>query len=107
MKHCRMEGVSIIMICLSALGNAVHLLWTFWLIDEQIKTGWGYGTNIELGVLYPWITEILCAPILIAGIVYLILAISRKPRKALLIPNIILFVLLVMQYALTNLFIWY
>lgn len=107
MKHRRMEDVGTIMIFLTSLGNAAHLLWTFWLIDEQIETGWGFGTKIELGVLYPWITEILCAPILIAGIIYLIVAVFKRPRKKLLIANIILTMLLVMQYALTNLFIWY
>lgn len=107
MKRHRMEDFGTIMICLSALGNAAHLLWTFWLIDEQIETGWGYGTNIELGVLFPWITEILWAPVLIAGVIYLILAISRHPRKKLLTANIILLALLALQYAATNLFIWY
>ena len=107
MNQNKSEGFSVITICLSALGNVAHMLWTFWLIDEQIETGWGYGTNIELGVLYPWITEILCAPILIVGLIYLILSPFKKPRRKHLAVNILLFTLLILQYGLTNLFIWY
>ncbi|MBO5321783.1 MAG: hypothetical protein J6B22_04150 [Clostridia bacterium] len=106
-KNIKMNIFSIIMIVLLILVNLVHLIWSFWLISEQIKTGFGFGTNMEIGVLYPWITEILCSPILISGIVYLIISIFKRPQKSLLITNIILFSIAVLQYVITNLFIWF
>lgn len=60
-----------ILTALLAGTNAVHLLWTVWLTVEQVRTGWGYGTSMELAVLMPWL--------LIAAVV---------------------------QYGVTNLFIW-
>lgn len=103
----KMNIFSIIMIVLLILINLAHLLWTFWLVIEQIKTGFGFGTNMELGVLYPWITEILCSPVLIGGIVYLIICVFKRPNKPLLITNVCLFSAAVLQYAITNLFIWF
>ncbi len=61
MKPHKLDTFSIIMVSLSALGNIGHLLWTVWLISEQIKTGWGYGTDICS----------MCSPICLSGIKYL------------------------------------
>ena len=102
-----MNIFSIIMIVLLILVNLAPLIWTFWLVCEQIKTGFGFGTNMEIGVLYPWITEILCSPVLISAIVYLIISIFKRPNKSLLISNIALFSTILLQYIITNLFIWF
>ncbi|MBO5090443.1 MAG: hypothetical protein J6C27_05990 [Clostridia bacterium] len=103
----KMNVFSIIMIVLLILVNLAHLIWTFGLVSEQIKTGFGFGTNMEIGVLYPWITEILCSPVLISAIVYLIISIFKRPNKNLLISNIALFSTILLQYIITNLFIWF
>lgn len=87
--------------------NLAHLLWTVWLTAEQIETGWGFATNMELGVLYPWIVELICLPALLTALVYLILAIFKKPGKVLLFFNFGLFIAAVGQYVFTNVFIWY
>lgn len=106
-KNNKMNVFSIIMVVLLILVNLAHLIWTFCLASEQIKTGFGYGTNMEIGVLYPWITEILCLPVLISAIVYLIISIFKRPNKSLLISNIALFGIILLQYVITNLFIWF
>lgn len=97
----------IVMLSLLSLVNLSHILWTYWLTVEQIKTGWGFGTSIELAVLYPWLTELFCAPVLLAAAVYLILSCFKEQRKSILIANCILFAAAIAQYLLTNLFIWY
>lgn len=91
---------------LLSLVNLSHVLWTWWLVSEQIKTGWGFGTNIEMAVLYPWMTELLCVPALTAAVVYLIMSCFKRHSKLLLTLNILLLVCAVAQFTVTNLFIW-
>ena len=73
---------------------------------EQIKTGWGYGTNLELGVLWPWLIELLCLPVVITEIVYFIINTFKRSSTKVTIANMGLFSLLIAQYFLTNLFIF-
>ena len=87
--------------------NLAHLLWTVHFALEQMQTGWGGGTNADLGVLLPWIVEILCLPAMITAVVYLILAAFKKPGKVLLFFNLGLFVAAVWQYVFTNVAIWH
>ncbi len=107
MNNKKINIFSIIMIILLVLINLAHLLWTVWLTIEQVKTGFGFGTNMELGVLYPWLTEILSSPVIITEIIYIIISIFKKPKKSLLVTNICLFGAVILQYLITNLFIWY
>lgn len=95
----------IVMIYLLSLGNLFNIVWTIWLTVEQIQTGWFYGTDMELAVLWPWLIELLCSPLLIGGIVYFILQMIKPSNKKICIANIVLFSLLVLQYFVTNLFI--
>ena len=74
MNNKKINIFSIIMIILLVLINLAHLLWTVWLTIEQVKTGFGFGTNMELGVLYPWLTEILSYPVIITEIIYIIIS---------------------------------
>lgn len=95
----------IIVTALSVVANAVHLPWLIWLSVEQIQTGWGFGTWMELAVLWPWMIEFILSPILIAGIAFLIFAIFRRPKKGVLISSAVLTGLLFLQFFLLNLFI--
>ncbi len=88
------------------LVNIANSFWTLWLVIEQISTGWGFATNLELGVLWPWIFEVVSLPFVILCLIFLIISIFKKPKKWILITNIILFVLAILQIGLTNLFIW-
>lgn len=96
--------LGVIMTVSSSLANLAHSIFTVWLLIEQIETGWGYGTNIEMGALFPWLIEIASMPLLIFGIVYFI--ICRKTRRSLYVTNAALFATLILQYAATNLFIF-
>lgn len=37
------------------------------LLAEQIRTGWGYGTNAEMGMLLVWLIELCSLPFLLLG----------------------------------------
>lgn len=102
-----MNVFGIINIVLLTLVNLAHLLWTVWLAMEQVSTGWGYGTNMEMAVLMPWLIELICLPAMIAGVVYLILSCFLLHRKGIWIANILLFACAAVQFVVTNLFIWY
>ena len=106
-KHTGMSIFGIFVIVALTLCNLAHLLWTIWLCAEQLQTGWGGGTGLELGVLYPWLTELLCLPGLLGSAVFFILSIFRRPQRKLITATGILFSLLLLQFGLTNLFIWY
>jgi len=92
---------------LLSIVNLLHLLWTVWLTAEQLQTGWGFGTGMELVVLYPWLTELICLPGMITGAVFLILSIFKPSKKGILSATLCLFIAAIIQYVLTNLFIFY
>ena len=89
------------------IANLLHIIWTVWLISEQIDTGWGYSTNMEMGVLYPWLCELLCAPAFLAGIVFLIMNIWKHCEKWVSVSAGITFTCYFLQVFLTNLFIFF
>ena len=98
------KALGIVTLVLLAIANAANLLWTIWTGVEQIETGWGYGTNMDILALVPWGVQICCVPIAILSIVYLLIA--RNTRKKLYAANAILLGALLLQCALTNLWIW-
>ncbi len=104
-KNLRVFGIITLVLMIQV--NLAHLIWTADFTMEQLKTGWGGGTGADLGVLYPWLVEIICLPAMITGLVYLILAAFKKPGKVLLFFNLGLFIAAVGQYVFTNVFIWY
>ncbi len=108
MKKTKGSNVfGIILIVALSWANLLHLLWTVWLTVEQIETGWGGGTRIEMLSLAPLTLEMIFAPFLLAEIVYLILSAYSQSVKGIKIANICLFVAVLLQYGLTNLFLWY
>jgi len=54
------------------LFNLLHIIFLFWLIKEDIELGTIVGTKIEMGVLYPWLIEIVSIPLVVGEIIYLI-----------------------------------
>ena len=106
-----------ILICALIIANLVNLPWTFWLVVEQLETGWGYGTNMEMMALLPWALEFLCVPVIIAALIYVILCFvpriksrylraEQPDNRKVFIINISILVLLILQILITNLFIW-
>lgn len=89
------------------VANFLHSLWSVWLTAEQIDTGWGYGTNMEMAVLYPWFFEVLCIPAFLAGVVFLLMYIWKRSEKWIAISVGTLFACYFLQVILTNLFIFF
>ncbi len=106
MKDKKQSAFGIIMIYLLAVANGFNLLWTWWLVKEQMQTGWGYGTNMDILVLVPWIIQLACVPVVIAAITYFITAVLKRIKGKVLIANIVLFSSLLIQSVLIHLFIW-
>ena len=87
--------------------NLFHVIWTWCLCAEQAETGWGYGTNLEMAVLYPWICEALTLPVILAGIIYFALHIWKRSETWISITTAVLFALYIAQIFITNLFIFF
>lgn len=104
MHTVRNRIMGIIATVLLSLANLCHLLPTIILVMEQARTGFGFSTNLEIGVLYPWLIEILLLPILVYGAVYLL--VCRRASRGLYFANVALISLIFLQYVLTNLFIF-
>lgn len=103
--RCSAFGAAVNVAAVAA--DLIHAPFTLLLIFEQIKTGWGYGTDVEMFALYPWMIEFLALPILPAEIVFLILSIFLRPKRSVLLLSAILTGLLISQYVILNLFLFY
>lgn len=103
MTNCK--AFAWLLLPLLALANLFHLPWTVWLTLEQLQTGWGYSTNMEMGVLYPWLTELLLLPVILLALILLIFAAVKKQRGGILGVDLAFLLLLLAQYGVTNLFI--
>ena len=105
-KGKKMRVLATLLLVALSWVNLLHLLWTVWLTVEQVKTGWGYSTDLEMLALLPITQETLSIPILVACVVYFILSIFYPHEKRLLRTNILLFSAAVLQFGLTQLFMW-
>ncbi len=100
----RQDNFGWYLVAAQVTANVLNLIWTVWLTIEQIEYGWGHPTNMDLGVLWVWLTELICAPVLVATIVFFVVCAFHDVSKKVRNINISLFVLLVAQYVVTNLF---
>ena len=73
-----MTVFGIVSLVLAVWGNLGHLLFTVWVSAEQLKTGWGYGTDMEMAVLMPWLVEVLCIPAFIIGAAFLVQLLKNR-----------------------------
>lgn len=101
-----MDGISIFLLTLLGGANLSHLLFTIWLTIEQVDTGWGYGTNLEMAVLLPWAIEALSIPLLLGTLVYEIAAWRRQYRNGLHTAVSLLAGSALLQFILTNVFVF-
>lgn len=106
MKDRKQKAFGLIMIYLLSVANGFNLLWTWWLVKEQIQTGWGYGTNMDILVLVPWIIQLACVPVVIATITYFVFVVVKGIKEKAVIANIVLLSVLLIQSVLIHLFIW-
>lgn len=99
--------LGIILITVLSPANLINLPWTFMLAVEQLQTGFGAGTLLEVGVLYPWMCEFVCFPVLLCGLLYFMIFPTKRATKGVFIANIVLLSLLVFQYIITNFCIFF
>jgi hypothetical protein len=101
------KGYCIVCSFLMLVSNIVLIFWTIALSIEQIETGWGYTTDLELLVLVPFILSILTIPIIIMELVFLPLSYFFRVTRQQFLFNVITFFALILQIILINLFIFY
>ena len=87
--------------------NVMQIPWTLNMILEQIATGWGYGTNMELAMLYPWMAEILSFPAAVLTVFVLCFPAIRPTERPIRVAAVILLALAAVQTVLTNLFAFF
>lgn len=88
--------------------NILHGVWTYSVIAEEVKTGWGHPTNMDLFVFYPWILEFVSIPLVVAGIALFISAgVLKQPSKKIIIPTAIIYGLYLAQVIVTNVLLCY
>ncbi len=91
---------------LLTIANLSYSFWTIWLTIEQINTGWGFSTNMEMFVLAPYLHSICLIPIFVVGLVYLLLHIKERSRRWIFITNLALLSLLVLQHIINAIFVF-
>lgn len=96
-------GITIFML---SVANIVHLPLSVSIFIEQMQTGFGYGSNVELGALVIWLCELVILPALICGAVFLILHTKRKTSPMYFATSAVLLSLLSVQYIITNVFLF-
>ncbi len=104
MKHVGSAVYALINTVLLALANSCHLPFTLWLTLEQIRTGWGGGTGIEMAALLPILFQMLSVPVLLSALVFFILPTRRRAPRGLTVATAALFFALLVQYGLFHLF---
>lgn len=87
--------------------NLIAFIFTLIYTIEQIKTGFGFGTNTEMFVIFPLITAILSIPLFINGIINLIINIIDKFKTVFSVTNLIQTIILLLQYLIIYIFIIY
>ncbi len=87
--------------------NLICLIWTISLTYEQFNTFWGYGTSIEMGVILVYMAHLVAISGLILTIVYFVCYALKKTGKKVFILNVVLFIVLLLQVIVTNIFIYY
>lgn len=91
-----------------SIANLSHVFFTWSVIAEEIQTGWGQPTNLDIAVLFPFLIEgLLCAPSLILSAVYFCLYAKQRGNKGLFATVVALASLAVVQIILFNVLIRY
>ncbi len=100
------ELLGVISVVLLSGINLAHLLFTVGITMEQIKTGWGFGTNWDLLALMPWLLESAGVAVMILALVFLLLSRKKRLLRNWRIGCGVLLGVFFLQTALTNLFFW-
>lgn len=86
--------------------NGIHFLLIFLpLLVEQIKTGWGYPTNLEMGVLILWLFEFILCIYFLGSIAYFFYRWIKTHWSKEIFLSLSLILIFIVQLILTNIFI--
>lgn len=105
--NSKLKDLGFIPLLILIISNVIHLPLTISIIFEQINTGFGYGTDYELGVLYYWIIEFILILPIILSLIFILIMFKEKNLKKEILNRLILLLILILQIALSNLFIFY
>lgn len=106
MKKIIMTVFGVISAIALAAFDVICGVWTTIITIEQINTGWGHGTDLELAVLVPIMMALISLSALIVGAFYMLFALLLKERsKPLMIINGIGMGLLSLEIILIFLFL--
>ena len=76
------------------------------MLSEQIKTGFGAGTDIEMGALIVWLINGITIIPLIICVVFTVISVIKSDYKWKIITNISLIALTVVMMVLTTVFMF-
>ncbi len=108
MKQKKFDVLGLITVILQALLHLLHYPWLLWLTIEQMQTGWGYGTNIEMAFLLPFLSQIFFfLPLAFVAFGLTVFRAIKRNSIPFLIANIVLWITFALQIGLFYLFIWY
>lgn len=97
----------ILALIFSTLLNLIHFPLFVVAFIEQIQTGWGYGTDLEMGVLFWWLAEyVMIIPLLTSAGLF-VASMVKRDYKAKIVINAALLALCVFQIVISNLFFIY
>ena len=108
MRSSGMNVFGIISAILLSVFNLLCIIWTVALTSEQIGTGWGYGTGLEILAVLPMLISMAAISAVLLGALYILFSlILKKISKPQITLNTVLLSALIIQITLINLFIWY
>ncbi len=87
-----------------SIANLMNLHWTYYFVEEQIRTGWGYSTELGLGIIVVIIFEFISLVPLLLGLIAFLVQVIKKNRKVLMYTNIGQTVFFLVQLALAHVF---
>ena len=106
MKSKGLTVYGVISAILLGVANLFQIFWLIWLTVEQCKTGFGYGTDMEILALIPMLMNLFAIPAAVIGGVFLLLHCWKRSTKPLYLTNLSLLCALILQVGLIELFIW-
>lgn len=103
----KIEAFGLVTCILLGIADFLQIFWLIWLTIEQFKTGFGYGTNMEILALVPMLMNALALPVAVLGVIYCAVGARGRARRAVYFTAISLLSTLLLQVGLIQLFIWY
>ena len=91
----------------SGISNLLQIFWLIWLTAEQVKNGFGHGTDMDILAIVPILMNIIAIPSIIASMIFFMIHIFKKSSKNIFVINLVFWIMLLIQIGLIQLFINY